>query len=70
MTDLLNQLRDADPVDRASLQVPPNLEARIAAGHGRARRSRRGPAVLTDLALAGAVVIAAMLASTATGACR
>lgn len=67
MTDLLDQLRDADPVDRASLQVPPALEARVAAGQGRARRLRRGPAVLTGLTVIGAVVIAAMLASNGDG---
>jgi hypothetical protein len=58
MTDVLDELRDADPVDRSSLEVPPALGARVAAARDpRGRRARR-PAILLCLALAGAAATA------------
>jgi hypothetical protein len=60
MSDLLEDLRDADPVDRATLQIPPRLAARIA--DSRSKRSQpRGLAVVTVVAVAAAAVIAIVL---------
>jgi hypothetical protein len=60
MTDLLDQLRHADPVDRATLDMPPALAARVAAERGR-RRPRRSAALVAALALAGVAVVAIAL---------
>src|SRR4051812_23611990 len=56
MTDLLDDLRDADPVDRASLEVPPALAARVAAHGDRPPHRGRGRAIIAGLA----VVVVAM----------
>jgi hypothetical protein len=40
MSDLLDELRDADPVDREQLEVPPALAARVTASRS-PRRHRR-----------------------------
>jgi hypothetical protein len=61
MTDVLDELRDADPVDRASLEVPPALAARVVAARGRRRHRGRRPAILICVAVAGAAVVAVML---------
>lgn len=61
MTDLLDQLRDADPVDRATLEVPPALAARVAAGRGRRRHRSRRPVSLTALAVAGLAAVVVVL---------
>lgn len=53
MTDLLDELRDADPVDRATLEVPQPLAARVAAGRGQRRRRSRRRAILSAVAVAG-----------------
>jgi hypothetical protein len=62
MTDLLDELRDANPVDRATLEVPPGLAARVAAGRDRRRlRDRRQGAILIGVAVAVVAVVAVML---------
>lgn len=58
MTDLLDELRDADPVDRAGLDVPPGLAARVAAG--RDRRRPRGPRRAATV-IGGAVAVVAVV---------
>jgi hypothetical protein len=64
MTDLLDELRDADPVDRATLEVPPRRAARSAPGRDRrrARGLRRG-AIPIGMALAVAAVVVLVLGS-------
>lgn len=65
MTDLLDELRDADPVDRATLEVPPALAARVAAGRRRRPPRRRRPvAALVALAV---VVVAGVLVTLDAG---
>jgi hypothetical protein len=61
MTDVLDELRDADPVDRASLEVPPALAARVATARGERRHRSRRPAILLGLAVAGVAVVATMV---------
>jgi hypothetical protein len=62
MSDLLDELRDADPVDRATLEVPPTLAARVAAGRERRPpRTRRQVAVLVAIAAATVAVVASVL---------
>jgi len=59
MTDLLDELRDADPVDRASLQVPPALAERVAAGRPpRRARAVRRTAMVAGVALALVAAVA------------
>jgi hypothetical protein len=62
MTDLLDELRDANPVDRAGVEVPRGLAARVAAD--RERRRPRGPrraAPLIGVAVAVVAVVAVVL---------
>jgi hypothetical protein len=59
MTDVIDQLKDGDPVDRATLEVPPGLAARVAAGRDRRGPRRRRPRAL---ALAVAVAVVAIVA--------
>ncbi len=62
MTDLLDELRDADPVDRATLEVPPELAARVAAGRDLRRARRRRPAAaLVATAVAVVAIVAVVL---------
>jgi hypothetical protein len=62
MTDFLDELRDADPVDRATLEVPPGLASRVAAGRDRRRaRSARPGALLIATAVAVVAVVAVVL---------
>lgn len=61
MTDLIDELKDADPVDRATLEVPPGLAARVAAGRDRRRALRRPRALPTAMAVAVVAIVAVVL---------
>jgi hypothetical protein len=61
MSELLDELRDADPVDRAQLEVPAALAARVSAARDPRRRRRLRPTVATAAAVAAAVVIAVVV---------
>ena len=65
MTDLLDELRDADPVDRATLEIPPSLAARVVAERSQ-RRQRRRSVMVIGLAVA-AVAVVAILFGRGTG---
>ena len=60
MTDLLDRLRDADPVDRETVEIPARLRQRVLTPPGR-RRRRRGPFLLAAGGLAVAMAIVLLL---------
>jgi hypothetical protein len=60
MTDLLDELREANPVDREGLEVPPALAARVANPPHRPRRNL-GRTAVTVAGLAIAVLVAIAL---------
>ncbi len=67
MTDLLDRLRDADPVDRDALEVPPRLRARVLAGPDPVARGRRGRLALAAAGVAAALAVVLLLNAGAGG---
>jgi hypothetical protein len=61
MSDLLDELRDADPVDRERLEVPAALAARVSRARDPRPRKRLRPTVVTVVGVAAAVVIAVVV---------
>jgi hypothetical protein len=61
MSDLFDELRDADPVDREQLEVPPALAARIAASGPPRSHRRVRPLLVGAVGLTAAIVIAGAL---------
>ncbi|MEA2220654.1 MAG: hypothetical protein QOJ35_3280 [Solirubrobacteraceae bacterium] len=57
MTDLLDELRDANPVDPGSLQIPAELRSRVLARRGTRRRRALRPAGLAVGAMCAAIAV-------------
>jgi hypothetical protein len=60
--DLLDELRDADPVNRETLELPASLQARVTTSAARRHRSPRLALILISIAVGalGAVVVVAL----------